>query len=140
MTVLTHFFKESDSSFGVFYPKHYIIATFQNFGKAYQAEHALRRAGFTSEEVRSIHGGEILEFFDESQLGAFSSVMKELSRVFGTEQVFADDDAQFAHRGAGFVAIYCPEEAEANRVRALLEPMEPIAMHWYRAGCVQSLI
>lgn len=142
MTALTNFFKESDSALGVFYPRHYIIAAFPNFAKAKLGEYALRRAGFSEDETRSIRGGEILQFFDEfrEHSGPWSSMMSELSRIFGTEQTFADDDASRAHSGAGFLAVYSPEEAEGYRIRTLLEPLAPLAMHWYRSGCVESLV
>ena len=142
MTTLTDFFKESDSNLGVFYPKHYIIATFPAFGKAQEAAQALRKAGFSDDEVLAIPGSEILVFFEEfrEHAGLWAGVMTMLSRAFGTEQIFVDDDVHQARRGAGFLAIYSPQEAETARVRAILEPFEPRAMHWYQTGCIQSLI
>ena len=66
--------------------------------------------------------------------------MTTLSRAFGTEQVFADDDAQLAHSRAGFLAVHSLDECCAARIRALLEPFEPRALHWYQSGGIQSLI
>ncbi|HTB12908.1 MAG TPA: hypothetical protein VK752_15105 [Bryobacteraceae bacterium] len=142
MTTLANFFKESDSKLGVFYPKHYVIATFPSFEKTEQAALELRKAGFSQGEIRAIRGSEILRFFEEFQAnaGVGSGVMTTLSRAFGTEQIFADDDVEKARTGAGFLAVRSPEEAVANRIRAILEPFEPCAMHWYEAGGVQSLI
>jgi len=142
MTTLSSFFKQSDSSLGVFYPKHYIIATFPTFAQTKQAAQALRIAGFSEDEVLAIRGEEILQFFEEfrDHAGLWAAAMTVVSRAFGTEQLFADDDVQSARAGAGFLAVHCPEEAGGARVRALLEPFEPRAMHWYRGGGVESLI
>jgi hypothetical protein len=142
MTTLTNFFKESDSTLGVFYPKHYIIAAFPTFAKTEEAAHALGRAGFGADEVLAIPGSEILKFFEEfrANSGLWAGVMAVLSRAFGTEQVFADDAVERAHAGAGFLAVYSPGEAETGRIRALLEPFQPRAMHWYQSGGIQCLI
>lgn len=141
MTTLSHFFKQSDSSLGLFYPKHYIIATFSTFDKTKEAAQALRRAGFSEDEVLAIPGSAILKYFEEfhAHAGLWSGVMTMLSRAFGTEQVFADDDVERARAGAGFLAVYSPENAQAEQVRSLLAPFEPRAMHWYEAGGIQSL-
>ena len=66
--------------------------------------------------------------------------MTMLSRAFGTEQLFVDDDVERARAGAGFLAVHSPEASEAAHIRALLEQFEPRAMHWYEAGGIQSLI
>ena len=142
MTTLTNFFKKTDSSLGVFYPKHYIIATFPTFDKTKQAASALRRSGFSESEVLAVRGDQILRFFEEfhEHAGLWSGVMTMLSRAFGTEQLFVDDDVENARAGAGFLAVYSPEASEASHIRALLEKFDPRAMHWYEAGGIQSLI
>jgi hypothetical protein len=142
MTSLTNFFKESDSKLGVFYPKHYIIATFATFAQTQEASQSLRNAGFSEEEVLAIPGSEILKYFEEfqSHSGLWAGVMTMLSRAFGTEQLFADDDVLCAQSGAGFLAIHSVDESETASVRAVLDPFEPRAMHWYESGGIQSLI
>jgi len=142
MTTLTNFFKESDSSLGVFYPKHYVIGSFPTFEKTKEAEQALRRAGFAEDEVLAVPGSEVFLYFAEfrANSGLWASAMTTLSRAFGTEQVFADDDVELARSGAGFIAVHSPDEATAQRIKSLLEPFQPRALHWYQSGGVQSLI
>jgi hypothetical protein len=142
MTILAKFFKESDSTLGVFYPKHYIIATFSTFEKTKEAAQALRTAGFSEDEVLALPGSEIIRFFEEfhANAGLWSGVMTMLSRAFGTEQLFADNDVERARAGAGFLAVYCPDASAAAHIRSMAEPFEPRAMHYYDAGCIQSLI
>jgi hypothetical protein len=142
MTTLTNFFQESDSNLGVFYPKHYIIATFSTYEKTGQAAQALRNAGFSENEVLAVPGAQILQYFEEfrANSGLWAGVMTMLSRAFGTEQVFVDDDVQRARAGEGFLAVHSVNEQETARICAVLEPFEPRAMHWYEAGGIQSLI
>ncbi|HEV1288465.1 MAG TPA: hypothetical protein VNU44_24275 [Bryobacteraceae bacterium] len=142
MAILTSFFKGSDSTLGVFYPVHYIIAIFPTFVSAEAASQALRCAGLGEDEVLALPGAEVLRYFEEfrANSGYWAGIMSMLSRAFGTEQVFVDDDVHRAQAGEGFVAIYCPEEAQTSRIRELLTPFEPKAMHWYQAGGVQCLI
>lgn len=142
MTTLTDFFKESDSNLGVFYPKHYVIATFPDLDRTNQAALALRRSGFSDDEARVISGSEILKFFEEFRANSAvgTGLMTALSRALGTEQIFVDDDVQRAREGAGFLAVHSPDEAATTRIRKLIEPFEPRAMHWYEAGGIQSLI
>jgi hypothetical protein len=142
MTTLTNFFKESDSTLGVFYPKHYIIATFPTFEKTKEAAQALRIAGFGEQEVLALRGAEILKFFEEfrANSGLWAGVMTMLSRAFGTEQVFADDDVERARAGAGFLAVHAPQQAQATRVQEIVQPFGPRAMHWYEAGGIQVLV
>jgi hypothetical protein len=142
MTALTGFFKESQSALGVFYPKHYLIATFKNFSSTEEAAQVLRGVGYCDSDVLAVPAAGILKYFEEfrRQSGLWAGVMTMLSRGFGTEQVFADDDVQRAHSGAGFLAVHIPEEADKIRVQALLTTFQPLAMHWYSPGGVESLI
>src|ERR1035437_5938981 len=142
MTILTNFFKESDSTLGVFYPADYIIAIFPTFAAAQGASQALRCAGLGEEEVLAIPGAEVLKYFEEfrANSGYWAAIMTMLSRPFGTEQVFVDDDVHRAQAGEGFVAIYSPGEAQTSRIQESVKPFEPKAMHWYQAGGIQCLI
>jgi hypothetical protein len=142
MTALTAFFKEHDSTLGVFYPKHYIVATFQTFAAAENAAQALRGAGRCGDEVLAIPGSEVLRFFEEfrAHSGLWAGVMTMLSRGFGTEQTFADEDVHLAQAGAGFLAVHSPGESDKAHIQVLLTPFEPLAMHWYAAGGVESLV
>jgi hypothetical protein len=142
MAILTSFFKGSDSTLGVFYPADYIIAIFPTFASAEAASQALRGAGLSEDEVLAIPGSEVLKYFKEfrAHSGYWAGIMSMLSRAFGTEQVFADDDVESAQAGEGFVAIYSPGEAQAARIRELVKPFDPKAMHWYHTAGVECMI
>lgn len=139
---LSTFFKESDRCLGVFYPKHYILATFPSFAAAKQASLALRKAGFGEDEILAVPGSEALRFFEavHDQAGLWGGLMTEVSRFFNTEAAFVDEDVERARDGAGFLAVHSPTEHESILVREIVVPFAPIAMHWYLPGAIQSLI
>jgi hypothetical protein len=136
------FFKGAKTSMGVFYPWKYVIATFPSFEAAKAAGDALRQAGMGPDEVMAVAGEEMLRFFEQlrTETSLFGALMEGLSRVIATEAAFVEADIRRAREGAGFVAIYHPDEADTQRLRELLVPLGPVSMHWYRRGSIESLI
>ena len=139
---LWSFFSAFDTSFGIFYPKRHIVAIFPTFEAAKTAETALRNAGFAEDEILAAPGSEMLKFFEELRLqaGLWGELMAGISRTFGTEEVFVENDIRRAREGAGFLAIFSPLEIESGRVCELLKPFGPIAMQRYLASGIESLI
>ena len=142
MNPLSTLFKGSETYLGVFYPKKYIIATFPSFEAAMSAKRALLASDVSPDEVRAVSGWEMLHFFGELRVrtGPLGALMTEFSRWIGTEASFVDRDIWEARHGAGFIAVHCSTEREADGIRKALTPMHPAAMQWYRAGGVQSLV
>jgi len=139
---LSSFFEEPETSFGVFYPRHYILATFQSFEVTKQACFALRKAGFNDHEALALSGGEALDFFEDfrDRAGIWGNLMREFSRFIDTEATLVDKDIRRAQKGAGFLVVHSPTEHEASCVRETLAPFAPIAMHWYLPSGIQSLV
>ena len=139
---LSTLFKGSETWLGVFYPKKHIIATFPSLEVAISARYILRTAGFRSDEVRAVSGEEMLDFFRGLRMrtGLLGNLMTAFSRLIGTEAIFFDRDVWEARHGAGFLAVPCVSELEADRIRELLAPFDPSAMQWYRTGAVWSLV
>ena len=142
MSQLASLLKDSDTRLGVFYPKKYIIATFPSYGDAVAAHDALRHAGFAEQEIRAVPGSDVLDFFEEvrEHTGIWGDFMTQLSRFIGTEAAFADNDIRLARRGAGFVAVYCGDETEAQRIRDLMIPFQPMGIQWYLNSGIRSLV
>ena len=142
MSKLSAFFKESDESFGVFYPKHYIMATFPSFDAATKATQALRGAGFAEDEVLAVTGTELLSFLKEFRhdAGVWGEIMSEVSRFFDTEARKVDDEAREAEGYAGFLAVHAPSEAEKDRIVEIVKPFAPSAMRWYLLTGIVSLV
>jgi hypothetical protein len=65
MSRLSTFFKESDTQFGIFYPKHYLLAMFPNLAEADRAKIDLNRAGRKDADVISASGDEVVHFAEE---------------------------------------------------------------------------
>lgn len=139
---LRKFFGVSDTSFGIFYPKRFIVASLPSFDSAKCAERALRDAGFTSDEVVTATGVEILQFFEVLRLraGLWGGLMEALSLALGTEATFVVQDSEQARAGAAFLAIYDPREAETEHICKLVAPWHPISMRRYATGSIETLI
>jgi hypothetical protein len=142
MNHLSTLFKGSETRLRIFYPKKYIIATFRSFEISESAYHALRGVGFHGEEISAVSGVEMLKFFYDLRVrtGLLGVVMTGLSRLIGTEANFADRDIWEAQHGAGFLAVHCSSQNEADFIRQRLTPLGPVSMQWYCIGGVQSLV
>jgi hypothetical protein len=141
MSRLSTFFKESDTEFGVFYPKHYILAMFPNLAEANRAKQALKRAGRSEEEVISVPGEEVVHFAEDLTIkdGLWGALMTQLSRTFGTEAVYADQDLANAKEGAAFVAVYCPTEKAKIEAWKKIEPTRPLIARYYSFAGIEHL-
>src|SRR5947209_2046932 len=142
MSQLTSLFKGAETWLGVFYPKDFVIAAFQTLEVAKTAEHHLRNAGFPEEEMRAVPGSELLDFLSDlhERKGIVGDVMTHVSRFMGTEAEFEDTDIKEAKLGAGFLAVHCPTEPEAEKVHRMLLPFEPVSAQWYHAAGIRSLV
>jgi hypothetical protein len=136
------FFKGAKTLLRVFYPWRYVIAAFPSCESATAAEDALRKAGLGADDVMAVTGEEMLKFFDQlrTETSVLGALMEGLSRGFATEAAFVEADIRRAGEGAGFLAIYHPNDAGTQRLRDLLVPLEPLSMHWYRLGSIECLI
>ncbi|HXS73038.1 MAG TPA: hypothetical protein VN725_03260 [Rhodanobacteraceae bacterium] len=120
------FFKEGDTSFGTFYPRHYIVAGYRNLADAEAAEHALRDAGAPPEDVRAATG-EFVTGQLESRHGAnwLERMEQRLVEFAGTETGYIREDADLARDGGAFLFVYAPDDqrvAQARRVFAQIGP------------------
>jgi hypothetical protein len=141
MSELSTFFKESTSSLGIFYPKHYIIATFPKYLVAKEVYRVLRNAGAREDEVILATGKEVLEFFRHfrEDAGLWGIVMRPISRFFGTEVVYADQDIVEAQEDSGFIAVHSVTEQETRSIVEQLAPFAPSSIEWYLAGGIRNL-
>ena len=142
MSAFTTFFKESEASMGVFYPKHYIIATFHEFSSAKDAYKALRKVGYSDDDVMAATGQEMLDYFTHlgKEAGLVGAAMRPVSRFFGTEGLFSEHDIQLAKRGSGFLAVHSLTDQETKKIAETVKPFAPSSMEWYLAGGIQSLV
>ncbi len=130
------FFKESDTSFGLFYPLHYVVAAFDDFEQAETAKSRFLSEGFSVDDVATASGPFVVEQL-ESEEGAawFDRLRAGIARIVGTEAGFLDDDVQLARRGGAFLFVYTPDDHSADTTRSLIDQLQPIfARRYHRAG------
>lgn len=141
MSRLSTFFKDKDIEFGVFYPKHCILAAFENLTDADRAKEQLIHAGLVDKDVISISGEEVVLFAEDHLLkdGLWGVLMTELSRTFGTEAIYADKDLAAAKKGAAFLAVHCPTDKIKTEAWKALEPTHPLVARYYSFGGIEHL-
>jgi hypothetical protein len=138
---LNTFFKDKDIEFGVFYPKHCLLAVFENLADADRAKEQLARAGLGENAVISVSGDEVVLFAEDHLLkdGLWGVLMTQLSRTFGTEAIYADKDLAAAKKGAAFVAVHCPTDEIKSEAWKALEPTHPLVARYYSFGGIEHL-
>ncbi len=133
MSVLAEFFKGSANQMGIFAPRGYVVALFPDLSAAAKAERNLLDAGFPPDEVIAVPGDDVVQLAKEhashSSVGTF--VMQGLSRMFETEEVYADHDFKLASEGAGFLAVHAAGDASKHKAWKLIEPANPIVARHY---------
>ena len=141
MSQLSTFFKDKDVEFGVFYPKHCLLAVFENLADAECAKKELTNAGFADNAAISVAGEEVVHFAEDHVLkdGLWGVLMTELSKTFGTEALYADKDLAAARKGAAFVAVHCPTERVKTEAWNALEPRHPLVARYYSFGGIEHL-
>ncbi len=141
MSQLSTFFRDKDVEFGVFYPKHCLLAVFENIEDANGAKKRLTNDGFANNAVISVAGEEVVHFAEDHVLkdGLWGVLMTELSRTFGTEALYADKDLAAARKGAAFVAVHCPSEKVKTAAWKAIEPTRPVVARYYSLGGIEHL-
>jgi hypothetical protein len=135
------FFKDGDSSFGMFYPKNYILAGFTDRAGADQAARELIGAGIASDDVQAVSGSFLVEEL-ESQADAswLDRVKQSISEFIGTETYFIDQDVALARQHGAFVFAYSPDDEAAQRIEAVIARCQPVYARRYLPMAIERLI
>src|SRR5580658_6056229 len=138
-STLATFFKGSDTQFGIFYPADYLVAIFPDIAIARRAEHALGFAGFLDAEVITVPGEEVVRFAEEhlQNSSLWGMLMQQASRMFATEEVYADHDLRLAREGAAFLAAHCPTEKRKDEAWEIIESFGPVRARHYALGGIE---
>ena len=141
MSVLADFFKGADTQLGIFAPRGHLVALFPDFPAAQKAERSLLDAGFPEDEVIAVQGDAVVELVNEHarHSGPGELLMQGLSRMFETEEVYADHDVKLASAGAGFLAAYAPNHHRKQEAWRLIEHFDPIVARHYSLIGVEHL-
>jgi len=138
---LSDFFQGDDTSFGIFYPKKHVVAVFSSFEQAQAGYKALSSAGFRLWEIVAVSGAEVASFLEEIRFhrALWDDLVAEISRLLDTEINLVDHYAQWAKHGYGFLVARSPDSETAEKVGGILDPLDPVAMHWFMSGYIRHL-
>ncbi len=125
--------------FGVFNPKHLIVAVIDDEARAEQAAAALGDAGFVPpDDMRLVPGQEVLNVGD-----AYNDTKGLLGRIAGLfpseEQEAAKEYVEAAERGALFVFVRVPEDEQRTTARGILKTHGARAMRYYGENTITDL-
>jgi hypothetical protein len=126
---------------GVFAPRDHLVALFPDFPTAHMAERNQLDAGFPQDEVIAVPGEDVIMLVKEhaSHTGLATLLMQALSRMFETEEVYADHDVKLASCGCGFLAVHAPSQLRKQKAWKLIEPANPIVARLYTLLGVENL-
>jgi len=143
MSRLANFFHGSETQFGIFYPKGYLVAVFPDLPAAENAEKQVRNSGVPQSEVIAVSGQDVVDWSEENLVkkGLWATMMRELSRLFATEEIYNRNDLEHAKRGAAFLAVHCPTDAEKLSAWNLIKNSSvPLAARHYSLMGVDHLL
>ena len=128
------FFKESDESWGMFYPKNYLVAGYGSRERAEEVRNLLLQAGFAAEDVASASGAFVVEQLEhDPDPGFLDRVKQEIARAVGTEGGYIDDDLKHAREGGAFLFVYVPTDEAVQQARAIVDVSGPVLARRYMA-------
>lgn len=141
MSALLTFFKHSESTFGIFYPTHYLVAAYPNLEDAQRAMRLLKNVGWADDDVIAVPGEEVVRYQEEhlAVRGLWGLLMAQLSRIIDTEQPYADSDLEAAKRGVAFLAVHCHTQTIKAEAWRVLVATNPLVARYYDASGVELL-
>jgi hypothetical protein len=126
------FFKESDHSWGVFYPRNYIVAGYGSLARAEEVRHALMGAGFASDDVAAVSGKFVASELESTEDASWlERIKQEISSAVGTELGYVEDDLKHARQGGAFLFVYAPKDEDVLRARAVIDHSQPVLARRY---------
>jgi hypothetical protein len=135
-------FKGRDTSWGVFYPTNHILAIIDSFETAQRAKEIMLSAGYSEDEVDAVPSDYVIADIQKGIKNAnlLNRVKQRISRAIGHEACYWEGDLKLAEQGAGFLAVYCPTDHEAERVLRLLRPLKPKVVRRYERFVIDELV
>jgi hypothetical protein len=143
MSRLANFFHGSETQFGIFYPRGYLVAIFPDYHAAELAERQVRNSGIPESEVIAVPGQDVVDWTEENLVkkGLWGTLMQELSRLFATEEIYNRNDLEHAKQGAAFLAVHCPSDAKKDSAWNIIKGASlPLAARHYSFGGVDHLL
>lgn len=135
------FFKKSETSMGVFYPLHYIVAGYDKLDDACAAEKAFRESGVAAEDVRAASGEFVAaQLESRGDRNVMDKLNNELVKIFGTEQGYVTEDKQHAGDGGAFLFVYAPGDEDAANARSVFGKNPPVFARRYLRIAIEQIV
>jgi len=133
--------EESETSFGVFYPKNYVLSVFADPAAGTRAATVLEVAGFTDNDVVVTGSDAVLARYREldADPGLMGRFRQFISRHFGHQADMLNDVVAHARQGHTFVLAYAPDDDQTRRAADALRPLHPAILRKYDAYTVRDL-
>lgn len=135
------FLKESDTSLGLFYPLHYIVAGYPDMPAARAAEAAFHANGTSHEDVRAVTGefvAEQLEAMDEESW--LEQAKASLVEFMGTEAGYLREDKRHARARGGFLFVYAPDDTSLARANGIFGQHRPTYARRYLRPAIEIIV
>jgi hypothetical protein len=135
------FFRQSDTSFGTFYPKHYIVAGYPSFEAAQAAENAFTTAGTSGNDVRAATGDFVVNQLEaHREANWMERAQAHVAQFAGTETGYLQTDAELARSGGAFLFFYAPDDDHVRKARSVFATYRPTFARRYLRGAIERLI
>lgn len=135
------FFKQGETTWGVFYPTHYIVAGYESEAEAQAAEAAFRASGVAAEDVRAATGKFVAGHLEtRTDRNALDKLGSKLADALGTENEFVAQDKVFARRGGAFLFVYAPAEKDSDNAKAVFATHPPTFARRYLHVAIEELV
>ncbi|MBA2410014.1 MAG: hypothetical protein H0V62_09680 [Gammaproteobacteria bacterium] len=133
------FFKgKHDTSYGILYPTNYLIAAFDSLETAQRAEQSLHTAGYDDDDVRTVDSEYVKADIKKRVTEANWYVHLRQKLSIGKEACFWNEDLKWAEQGAGFLAVHCPTDGEAQRIVKMIKQENPKTMRRYLPFAIET--
>ena len=135
------FFKQSDTSFGTFYPNHYIVAGYASLVDAQAAEQAFTESGVEAGDVRAATGDFVVNRLEaHREANWLQRAAAHLAEFAGTEAGFLEDDAELARKGGAFLFVFAPGDPQVERAREVFARHRPAYARRYLHTAIERII
>lgn len=135
------FFKQSDTSFGTFYPKHYIVAGYPSLEDAQAAERAFTESGISADDVRAASGDFVISQLEaHREANWLQRAEAHIAEFAGTETEFLENDADLARRGGAFLFLFAPDSARVAHARGVFSQHRPTYARRYLHIAIEQIV
>jgi hypothetical protein len=135
------FFKQNETSLGVFYPLHYIIAGYDSLDEARAAERAFRESGVAADDVRAATGEFVAtQLESRADRNLADKLGNELVKLVGTEKGYVAEDKQHAARGGSFLFVFAPDDEGAANAKSVFASHPPAFARRYLRIAIEQMV